>query len=169
MKAMENNYWSSCLHPLFLSTLHSCTLASFTDQELQNELDVLVKRAIARFKFPKIALDYKYDSDIVDMSLPIVERRQRGYYFINEVGYREIEVILAWMKVYWLEYQLSKERNYENLYADKDVKAFSSGNLINSITKAYDIMLLTARKTEEDYGRIRSNGTPAIGDVNVEL
>jgi hypothetical protein len=166
---MQNNYWSSCLFPLFLSSLSSCTLASYTDQELQNELDILAKRAIARFKFPKISLKYEYDREIADVSLPVVERSTKGYYFSNEVGYREIEVILAWMKVYWLEYQLSKERNYENLYADKDVKAFSSGNLISAIEKAYNTMMATARKVEEDYGRVTANGKPAIGDVNVEI
>lgn len=166
---MQNNYWSSCLFPLFLSSLSSCTLASYTDQELQNELDILAKRSIARFKFPKINLKYAYDGEIADMSLPIVERSTKGYYFIEEIGYREIEVILAWMKVYWLEYQLSKERNYENLYADKDVKAFSSGNLISAIEKAYNTMVATARKVEEDYGRVAADGKPAIGDVNVEI
>ena len=166
---MQNNYWSSCLFPLFLSSLSSCTLASYTDQELQNELDILAKRSIARFKFPKISLKYAYDSEIADMNLPVVERSTKGYYFIEEIGYREIEVILAWMKVYWLEYQLSKERNYENLYADKDVKAFSSGNLISAIEKAYNTMMATARKVEEDYGRVAADGKPAIGDVNVEI
>ena len=166
---MQNNYWSSCLFPLFLSSLSSCTLASYTDQELQNELDILAKRSIARFKFPKISLKYAYDGEIADISLPVVERSTKGYYFIEEVGYREIEVILAWMKVYWLEYQLSKERNYENLYADKDVKAFSSGNLISAIEKAYSTMTATARKVEEDYGRVTADGRPAIGDMNVEI
>ena len=166
---MNNNYWNNCLYPLFLSTLHSCTLASYTDQELQNELDNFAMRAIAKFKFPKVSLMYKYDDTIVDVNMPVVERVAKGYYFVNEVGYREIEVLLAWMKVYWLEYQLSKERNYENLYADKDVKAFSSGNLINAIVKAYDTMVKTARKTEEDYGRVRLDNTPAIGDVNADV
>ena len=166
---MQNNYWSSCLYPLFLSSLSSCTLASYTDQELQNELDILVKRSIARFKFPKVSLNYAYDYTITDMSLPIVERSTKGYYFTENVGSRECEVILAWMKVYWLEYQLSKERNYENLYADKDVKAFSNGNLISAIEKAYNTMTLAARKVEEDYGRVNANGKPAIGDVNVEI
>ena len=166
---MQNNYWSYCLYPLFLSSLSSCTFASYTDQELQNELDILVKRAIARFKFPKISLEYAHDNSIENIELPVVERSTKGYYFINNVGYREIEVILAWMKVYWLEYQLSKERNYENLYADKDVKAFSSGNLISAIEKAYSTMMFTARKVEEDYGRVGANGKPAIGDVNVEI
>ena len=145
-------------------------MASYTDQELQNELDMLAKRAIARFKFPKVSLAYAYDADIVNTNLPVVERSAKGYYFTNDgVGYREYDVIVAWMKVYWLEYQLSKERNYENLYADKDVKAFSSGNLISAIEKAYNTMMQVARKTEEDYGRVRTDGRPAIGDVNVEV
>ena len=166
---MQNNYWSYCLYPLFLSSLSSCTLASYTDQELQNELDILARRAIAKFKFPKISLEFAYDDTIADETKPVVERSTKGYYFVNSIGYREIEVILAWMKVYWLEYQLSKERNYENVLADKDVKAFSSGALISSIEKAYTRMMTTARKTEEDYGRVNSSGKPALGDVNVEV
>ena len=152
-----------------MSSVSSCTLASYTDQELQNELDLLAQRAIARFKFPKVSLEYVYDNEIVDVNLPVVERTTKGFRFVKNVGYRELEVVVAWMKVYWLEYQLSKERNYENLYADKDVKAFSSGNLISAIEKAYSTMVQTARKTEEDYGRVRTDGRPAIGDVNVEV
>jgi hypothetical protein len=59
----------------------------------------------------------------------------------------------------------SLESNYENLYADKDVKAFSSGNLIASIVKALDTFTAQARKTEEFYYR-SNNGVPTIGDVN---
>jgi hypothetical protein len=76
-------------------------------------------------------------------------------------------VIVSWMKVYWIEYQYSKERNYENLYADKDVKAFSSGNLLQSIDKAYNSFWTFARKDEEDYYRVNSKGKPALGDINV--
>lgn len=162
-----SNYWNSCLYPLFLASVHSCTLASCTDQELQDELDILAKRAIAKFKFPKIDLSYDYDEAILDENKPVVERQKAGYFFKNEVSMREIIVLVAWMKVYWLEYQLSRERNFENLYADKDVKAFSSGNLIQSIEKAYTTMRLAARKDEEDYYRINADGRPALGDINV--
>ena len=163
----KNNYWNSCLYPLFLSTINSCTYAEITDQELQDELDNLALRAIAKFKFPKVSLEYGYSNEIIDNTLPIVEQQKYGYYFINNVTIKEIRVILSWMKVYWLEYQLSKERNYENLYADKDVKAFSSGNLIASILKAYESLTLAARKDEEDYSRVNKDGRPAIGDINV--
>jgi hypothetical protein len=54
------------------------------------------------------------------------------------------------------------------LYADRDVKAFSSGNLISSIQKAYDGAITFARKVEEDYGRVTLQGKPSIGLVNAD-
>ena len=144
--------WNNFLFPLFLSTLSSCTLASYTDQELRDELNNFAIRAIARFRFPRIKLDYEFDEE-------------GNGSFKNSVTMAEIEVILGWMKVLWLEYQLSKERNYENLYADKDVKAFSSGNLIASIVKAMDTFTTQARNIEEYYYR-SDEGIPTIRDVN---
>jgi hypothetical protein len=117
-------------------------------------LNQLAMRAIALFRFPRISLEY------------VIDDNGEGS-FVNNVTMNELEVILAWMKVLWIEYQLSKERNYENLYADKDVKAFSSGNLISSITKGYTTFMDTARKKEEFYYR-SDNGIPTIGDVNTD-
>ena len=144
--------WNNFLFPLFLSTLSSCTLASYTDEELRDELNNFAMRAIARFRFPRVSLEY------------VIGENGDGS-FVNEITMNEIEVIVCWMKVLWLEYQLSKERNYENLYADKDVKAFSSGNLIASIVKALDTFTTQARKIEEFYYR-SDRGTPTIGGVN---
>ena len=144
--------WNNLLFPLFLSTLSSCTLASYTDEELEQALNQLAVRAIARFRFPRVSLAY----EITDGGVGA---------FVENVTMAEVEVLVCWMKVLWLELQLSKERNYENLYADKDVKAFSSGNLIASIVKALDTFTAQARKTEEFYYR-SNNGVPTIGDVN---
>ena len=130
--------WNNFLFPLFLSTLSSCTLASYTDEELRDELNNFAIRAIARFRFPRIKMEYVFDEE-------------GNGSFVNDITMNELEVIVCWMKVLWLEYQLSKERNYENLYADKDVKAFSSGNLIASIVKALDTFTTQARKIEEFY------------------
>ena len=146
--------WNEILFPLFLSTLSSCTLASYADEELRDELNNMAMRAISRFRFPRVKLDYTIDED-------------GNGSFNNNITMSELEVIICWMKVLWLEYQLSKERNYENIYVDKDVKAFSSGNLIASIVKALDTFTTQARKIEEFYYR-SNNGTPTIGDVNAD-
>lgn len=158
---MSRAYWSSELFPLFLKTVSSCTYTTFTDAELENELSGLARRAIARFKFPKISLEYAFDEELD------IEGNPKGYYFVAEPRMFELNVILAWMKVYWLEYQLSKEHNYENVYADKNVTAFSSGNLISAIEKAYSTLRTEARKCEEDYERVSLEGKPAIGNINV--
>lgn len=158
---MSRAYWSSELFPLFLKTVSSCTYTTFTDSELEDELSGLARRAIARFKFPKISLEYAFDEELD------AEGNPKGYYFIAEPRMFELNVILAWMKVYWLEYQLSKEHNYENIYADKNVTAFSSGNLISAIEKAYSTLRTEARKCEEDYERVSLEGKPAIGNINV--
>lgn len=144
--------WQDSIFPLFLSTVSSCTLASCTDEELNDSLNMLAMRAIARFRFPRIKLDYTISEEDIGS-------------FTNDISMSEMEVIVCWMKVLWVEYQLSKERNYENLYADKDVKAFSSGNLIASIVRALETVTSQARKIEEFYYR-SDNGTPTIGDVN---
>ena len=164
----KNNYWTSCLYPLFLSSIKSCTYCQYTDSELQAELDILAKRAIARFKFPKQDLSFAYDAEIEDMNLPVVERSAKGYYFTLEkdIGLRELNVLVEWMRVYYLEWQLGREEIYENNYADKDVKEFSSAALISSIKGSLEAAVTIARKTEEDYSRVNSQGKPRIGDVN---
>lgn len=160
---MKSSYWNETIYKFFLNSLSSCTYVSYTDKELQDELDVLAMRAIARFKFPQVPLTYDYDPQPIEG-----EEVAKGYYFTNSgVGPREWDVIVAWMKVLWVEYQLSKERNYENLYADKDVKAFSSGNLISSIEKSFTTIMDAARKIEENYYRVAIDGSPSIGEVNV--
>lgn len=144
--------WNECLFPLFLSTLSSCTFASYEDGDLEQALGQLAARAISIFRFPRVSLEY-------------IANESGEIEFIHDVTMAEIEVIVSWMKVMWIELQLSKERNYENLYADKDVKAFSSGNLISSITKALESFTSLARKKEEFYYR-SNQGVPTIGEVN---
>lgn len=86
---MSRAYWSSDLYPLFLRSLSSCTYASFTDQEIEDELSGLARRAIARFKFPKVNLAYDFDESVDE------EGVVRGYYFVEEPGMLELNVILA--------------------------------------------------------------------------
>ena len=98
----------------------------------------------------------------------VKERSVKGYYFTLEkdIGLRELNVLVEWMRVYYLEWQLGREEIYENNYADKDVKAFSSAALISSIKGSLEAAVTIARKTEEDYSRVNSQGKPRIGDVN---
>lgn len=160
---MANKYWAESFYPLFLAGINSCTYSSLADIDLQDNLDDLGRKAVARFKFPKVSLDFAYD---------ITEENgvPKGYYFMagDQVTDKELLVIAEWMRVFWLEYQLGKEQHYETSYADKDVKAFSGSSIISSIERALSGAISFARKTEEDYYRVNKDGKPALGDVNAE-
>ena len=90
------NYWEQNLYPQFLQTIDSCTLSEFTNFEIQNQLAYLVRRALVDFKFPKVSLEFEFDSNENDNTM-----EPFGYYFVsNDVSQNEFNVILARMKQY---------------------------------------------------------------------
>lgn len=122
----------------------------------------LVVRAINDFKFPKVSLKYDFDSTINNTT-----GEAYGYYFIsNEVTQREFSVILARMKQYWIEFQISQERLFENSYYDKEIRLHSPGNTIDKLIKMFTTFKNAADNAEFDYGRVTKDGTPALGNIN---
>lgn len=108
---------------------------TLTDNELRIELYNLACRAIAAFKFPKFPLDYdaKYTKHTTSINHKDVEEEVTAaddwndihpFFTSDEVTYREIEVIIAWMKVYWAEEQASNADNYVDIYTDSNIKTF---------------------------------------------
>ena len=158
------NYWENNLFPQFLQSIDDCTLLELTNLEIQNQLGYLVVRAVNDFKFPKVELDYLFDNNNNSET-----GETYGYYFTNnEVGQKEFNVILARMKYYWIEFQISQERLFSNLYYDRDVRFHSPGNTIDKLLKMSTTFKKRADKAEFDYGRISNIGDPAIGEVNDE-
>lgn len=67
----------------------------------------LARRGIAAFKFPRISTEYETFYAMRDKDNNIEEVDPKEYpdaiqhgYFINDLTYAEIEIIIAWMKVY---------------------------------------------------------------------
>lgn len=157
-----NNYWENHLFPQFLQSVDSCTLSEFTNFEIQNQLSYLILRAVNDFKFPKVSLDYEFDEE-----LNVDTGESYGYYFIsNDVGQKEFNVILARMKQYWVEFQISQERLFANAYYDKDIRLHSPGNTIDKLIKMFTTFKNTADIVEFNYGRVSIERTPALGDIN---
>ena len=156
-----NNYWEKELYPQFLLTIKSCTLSEITNFEIQRQLGNLTIRAISNFKFPRVSLEYVYDEDInIETEAPY------GYYFIsNDVKQKEINVILQRMKQYWIEFQISQERLFSNMYYDKDIRLHSPGNTLDKLIKMYTTFENAADKAEYAYYRVESN-RPTIGAIN---
>lgn len=143
-------------------SVDSCTLSNLTVFEIQDQLSYLAIRAINDFKFPKI--DLAYAQDLTEN--PDTEEAY-GYYFIsNEVTQSELSVILARMKQYWIEFQISKERMFDNAYYDKDVRLHSPGNTIDKLIKMFTTFKDAADCAEYNYGRVSAGRLPAIGDIN---
>lgn len=147
-------YWKDTIYPIFLLSVESCRYSEYTKTELDMALSVLAIRAISRFKFPKVSLEYKRDEF-------------DEYYFVSdEVGDGEIDVIVTWMEYYWLYYQLSKEDNFNNPVHDKSVTAFSNSAIISAINKAIIEKRAAARSRETDYGKVTIDRRAAIGEIN---
>ena len=159
---MNNNYWENHLFPQFLQSVDSYTLSDFTNFEIQNQVNYLVIRALNDFKFPKVDLSFEFDETENDNTM-----EPFGYYFnSNEVGQAELSVILARMKQYWIEFQISQERLFANAYYDRDIRLHSPGNTMDKLIKMFTTFRETADRAEFNYGRISGEGTPALGDIN---
>lgn len=159
---MSNNYWENHLFPQFLQSVDSYTLSDFTNFEIQNQLNYLVIRALNDFKFPKVDLSFEFDATENDDTM-----EPFGYYFTStEVSQAELSVILARMKQYWIEFQISQERLFANAYYDRDIRLHSPGNTMDKLIKMFTTFRETADRAEFNYGRISGEGTPALGDIN---
>lgn len=143
------------LYNQFLSSISSYTLSQLSDDEIQAELFNLIQRAIGAFKFPKVSFAYSLNNS------------DYQYYFQDNVTQRELSVLLAWMKVYWVEFQISKEELLQVQYYDDNLRTFSTANLLAQLNRMYENFVNAAEKIEYDYSRIASDGKPRIGDINV--
>jgi len=158
----NRNYWENHLYPQFLQTIDSCTLSEFTNFEIQNQLAYLVERALVDFKFPKVPLTYEFEEQINDNTM-----ESYGYYFVSDsIGQKEFNVILARMKQYWIEFQISQERMFANSYYDRDIRLHSPGNTLDKLIKMLVTFREMADRAEFNYGRVSEEGTPALGDIN---
>jgi len=142
------------LYSQFLSSISSYTLAQLSDSEIQEELFNFAVRAITSFKFPKVALTYTFNET------------EFQYYFDNNVTQKELNVILSYMKVAWIDYVISKEERFQNQYYDDNVRTFSIGNLLAQLNRLYENLVEKAKNDEYNYGRVNSSGKPRIGDLN---
>ena len=96
-----------------------------------------------------------------------IQKKHSGYYFIeDEVGQKEFNVVLARMKQYWIEFQISQERLFANAYYDRDIRLHSPGNTIDKLIKMYTTFKTSADIAEFNYGRVSVTGEAVLGDIN---
>ena len=146
----------SDIHEQVLATLKSNTLAAMTDEQIAGYLNLMLIRAIADFRFPKVPLTYR----VVQNSNP------KDYSFDNEIGQKEINVLLVLIKKFWLQHQLDNENFFIEEYYDKDVKVYSKGNLLKSLQARYELAEKEVKTAQYNYSRVTTDGNSAVGEIH---
>lgn len=167
-------YWDEVLYKPRAATIRGSYYGVITQDELDDELFNIAKRAINTFKFPRVKLDYKVfyavrdenDDNVLNEVPADTEDAIPHGYFINQVTDKEIEVILAWRKVYWIERFLSNSDDFENSYTDSTIKTFSRANLVQQNLSRYNQFLAQAHEIETRYSRVSATGAASLGDIN---
>ncbi len=166
-------YWDDILYPSFINTIRGEYYGIITQDELDEDCYYLACRAIAAFKFPKISTEYETfyairteDGNLIKIDPEFQKSGIPHGVFLNDLTYAEIEVILAWMKVYWCENLLSNADNFDNLYTDANIKTFSRANLVDKNTTLLKTYKANAKELEMNYGRVNHGRRPSLGDIN---
>ena len=166
-------YWDDILYPSFLATIRGEYYGIISQDDLDEECFHLAERAVATFKFPKISTDYETfyairtdDNTLEEVDLEDYPEAIKHGVFKNDLNYAEIEVLIAWMKVYWCENQISNADNFEDIYTDSNIKTYSRANVVDKSIKLLETYRRYARDLETRYGRVTADRKPSLGDVN---
>lgn len=149
----------SRIYEYFLSTISSCTFADLLDDELDEEMKRFLLRALVDFRFPQVSLDY---GTVLDENQEVV-----NYKFTDEnFGQREVNVLLAYMRKYFFEWILAREKNFELRYYDADTKTSSQSEMVKQISNSLKLAISEAEQASYNYGRTTKDHKVRIGSVN---
>lgn len=166
-------YWDDILYPPFRATIRGEYYGVISEDDIDEECFHLAQRAIAAFKFPKISTEYETfyavrtsDNELEEVSLDDYPEAIQHGYFVNDLTYAEIEILIAWMKVYWCENQISNADNFDEIYTDANIKTYSRANAVDKNMKLMAEYREYARELENRYSRVNTVKKPAMGDIN---
>lgn len=122
----------SVIYDAFLSKILEDEWENWTEEELEQDLETLLKGAIVRFKFPRVSLEYEEGS------------------FLEDLNDEEIQILATYMKCEWLNRTILTWENVKPLYEERD---FSQANLIDKFNAMLAGELKNAAKLEGIYYR----------------
>ena len=116
----------------FLGKILEDEWVNWTEDEMNEDLFCLLQGAIARFKFPRVSLEYT------------------GEGFIDTFSNDEIQILATYMKCEWLNRTILSWENVKPLYAERD---FSQANLLDKFSNLLETEQKNARSLEAIYYR----------------
>ena len=142
--------------------VYDAFLARITADEwtLEEELAIverdwqeLLKMAIARFKYPRVSLDFEEVSAVENES----SSQLKIYQFTNDLTNDEIQLLALYMKHEWIKRCVASWEHIGQLYTSKD---FSAANHLDKLNDLEANVLREVAKQQDIYDKSRGK-TPA--------
>ncbi len=116
----------------FLSKILDDEWEGWDEEDITRDLFSLLQPAIARFKFPRVSLEYNKNG------------------FIEDLTNDEVQILATYMKCEWLNRNILTWENVKPLYSERD---FSQANLIDKFNKMLVAEQAHAKELEGFYYR----------------
>ena len=120
------------VYTAFLSKILDDEWDTWTEAEVEEDLFTLLQAAIARFKFPRISLEYTSEG------------------FTDTLTNDEVQILASYMKCEWLNRNILTWENVKPLYEERD---FSQANLLDKFNNMLAAEQAQAAKLEASYYR----------------
>ena len=120
------------VYTAFLSKILDDEWDTWTEAEVEEDLFTLLQVAIARFKFPRVSLEYTSEG------------------FTDTLTNDEVQILASYMKCEWLNRNILTWENVKPLYEERD---FSQANLLDKFNNMLAAEQSQAAKLEAIYYR----------------
>ena len=120
------------VYTAFLSKILDDEWDTWTEAEVEEDLFTLLQAAIARFKFPRVSLEYTSEG------------------FTDTLTNDEVQILASYMKCEWLNRNILTWENVKPLYDERD---FSQANLLDKFNNMLAAEQAQAAKLEASYYR----------------
>ena len=120
------------VYTAFLSKILDDEWDTWTEAEVEEDLFTLLQAAIARFKFPRVSLEYTSEG------------------FTDTLTNDEVQILASYMKCEWLNRNILTWENVKPLYEERD---FSQANLLDKFNNRLAAEQSQAAKLEAIYYR----------------
>ena len=120
------------VYTAFLSKILVDEWDTWTEAEVEEDLFTLLQAAIARFKFPRVSLEYTSEG------------------FTDTLTNDEVQILASYMKCEWLNRNILTWENVKPLYEERD---FSQANLLDKFNNMLAAEQSQAAKLEAIYYR----------------
>ena len=120
------------VYTAFLSKILEDEWGEWKEAEVEEDLFTLLQAAIARFKFPRVSLEYTSEG------------------FTDTLTNDEVQILASYMKCEWLNRNILTWENVKPLYEERD---FSQANLLDKFNNMLAAEQAQAAKLEASYYR----------------